>query len=351
MKSAAVGASCLVGLIVSSAAADQIYWAARDTHAIKRANLDGTGVEVVVNLGSDTPWGLALDPHGRKVYWAQTNPFPGRIQRANLDGTNVETIFTDPNNLNEFGLAIDVTGGKLYWTSLVTNIQKPTPSVRRANLDGTDVEALVTDLPNPSGWGITLDLVGQKMYFGTGLVQGSLYRANLDGSGLQQLIFDTGSSAVGVAVHSGTAKAYWVVEGPMNEGLFRANLTGTSINTFNSNTCRGVALDVTAGKLYWTDTTFIHRSNLDGSNVENTILHNENARGLALCPARYGDLAPPLGIDVDDIDCGLRGFSNNADCPQADIEPCSGDGDIDVDDLLSALDAFSGTYACPHPCP
>ena len=53
--------------------------------------------------------------------------------------------------LNPQGIALDVTGRKMYWTDWGTD------TIRRANLDGSGVEDLVTTgLVDP--WGIALYL-------------------------------------------------------------------------------------------------------------------------------------------------------------------------------------------------
>ena len=69
---------------------------------------------------------------------------PGKIQRANLDGSNVEDLIT--RGLEEpSGIALDVAGGKMYWTDWDTG------KIQRANLDGTEIRDIITGLDNPSG--------------------------------------------------------------------------------------------------------------------------------------------------------------------------------------------------------
>jgi len=67
----------------------------------------------------------------------------------------------------------------------------------------------------------------------------------------------------------------------------------------------------------------------------------------------YGDLRSPFCVvDVADLGCVLQGFIDFAECPQADIAPCGGDGVLDVDELIAILAAFEGEYLCsPNDCP
>ncbi|MCY3669433.1 MAG: hypothetical protein OXH81_27595 [Gemmatimonadetes bacterium] len=114
-----------------------------------------------------------------QMYWThQTDETEGtgKIQRANLDGSNIETLISGLDK--PFGLALDVTGGKVYWTGQ-DKIQRA--KIQRANLDGSNIEALVTAFP----LGLALDLSGDKMYWTGG---DKIQRANLDGSNIETLV-------------------------------------------------------------------------------------------------------------------------------------------------------------------
>jgi len=67
----------------------------------------------------------------------------GNVSRANLDGSGIEVLATgypDPN-----GIALDISGGKLYWTDWANG------ALYRANLNGTGLETLITGLTAPAG--------------------------------------------------------------------------------------------------------------------------------------------------------------------------------------------------------
>ncbi len=117
-------------LAIDSAAA-RLYWAGpgpAGARGVHRANLDGSEVETVVTLsGAEFPLDLALDPAGGKMYW--TELAPGRVRRANLDGTGIEKVLQLPF---PWGIAVDATSGKLY----ITNHDE----VHRTDLDGSHDE-------------------------------------------------------------------------------------------------------------------------------------------------------------------------------------------------------------------
>ena len=124
-----------------------MYWGERLPGKIRRANLDGSGLEDLVT-GLGLPRSIALDEGGGKMYWPDGDS-PMKIQRANLDGSNVEDLVTT-GIPNPAGIALDVSASKMYWTDLSAD------KIQRANLDGSGVEVLLTGLSGPVG--IALDV-------------------------------------------------------------------------------------------------------------------------------------------------------------------------------------------------
>ena len=88
-------------------AATMMYWTDYRTDTIYRSNLDGSNVEPLVT-GEEYPRGIALDVSGGKIYWTGWG-----VYRSNLDGSNVEPLGT---GTDAEGIALDVAGGKIYWT-------------------------------------------------------------------------------------------------------------------------------------------------------------------------------------------------------------------------------------------
>src|SRR6266540_3644013 len=156
--------------VAVDAAGRKMYWTDISYYTIERANLDGSGREVVTHTNPSEPFGIALDVAGGKMYWTDS----GKIQRANLDGRGMETLVT---GLSGSWIALDVAGGKMYWTG--------SGKIQRANLDGTGVEDVVTGLSDPAG--IALDVAGGKMYW-TDYSRHTIQRANLDGTGMELLV-------------------------------------------------------------------------------------------------------------------------------------------------------------------
>ena len=241
---------------------------------IRRAALDGTNIQDLVTKAG-APQGIALDVAGGKMYWTDGGKI--RIRRAALDGTSVQDFIREGITGAPQGIALDVAGGKIYWAN--TGADK----IQRANLDGTNIQDLVTEgLESPRG--IALDVAGGKMYWtdsGTDKIQ----RANLDGTNIQDLVTEGLESPQGIALDVAGGKMYWT--DVHTKKIQRAALDGTNIQDLVTKGLRGpigIALDVAGGKMYWTDlgTDKIQRANLDGTNIQDLVTELSNPEGIAL---------------------------------------------------------------------
>ena len=154
---------------------------------IRRANLDGSNIETLV-LTENRMSDIILDSTEGKIYWADTKSYPnneGKIRHANLDGSNIETLFTVLDNYLH-GLALDVDGGKIYWTEIFVSRFGNYSKIQRANLDGSSIETLVKIDNTPGLSDLALDLSGGKIYWAD-TDEGKIQRANLDGSNIETL--------------------------------------------------------------------------------------------------------------------------------------------------------------------
>jgi subtilisin family serine protease len=136
-------------------AGGKMYWCEgfhpTNPEGIWRANLDGSNPQKIVNppagtFGQGDPFGLALDLVHGKLYWGESYPNT-QIHRANLDGTGDQVVFPS-TYVNVNGLAVDPFAGKLYWSD--------GSALYWGNTDGTGAQSLglsgnypVLDLSNP----------------------------------------------------------------------------------------------------------------------------------------------------------------------------------------------------------
>ncbi|MBX3415046.1 MAG: hypothetical protein KF708_20350, partial [Pirellulales bacterium] len=197
----------------------------------------------------------------------------GSIKRANIDGSGLETLYSYPGGSGSMWvncIDIDPATQKLYWYGK----DSTHPMVLRSNLDGSGIEPVITTgLTSNALYGFAVDGVGGKLYMHQHLganSNSSIYTANLDGTGLAKLPF-TAYYATDIIPEPVSGKLYFH-DNVFYQGIRRSNLDGTSVENLVVGDARGVglALDLTASKLYYTDaaTHQIFRSNLDGSGQE-----------------------------------------------------------------------------------
>ena len=160
-----------------------IYWTnmgkvSVDDGSIERSDLDGGRLTTIVPVGGTfTPKQLKIDPRNRKLYWSDREGM--RIMRANLDGSGIETLVETAKGEEArrdarnwcVGIALDIDRGQVYWTQkggdnanlgiirrAATEIPKGQDAAHR-----TDIETLYEGLPEPID--LDLDLGSRMMYW------------------------------------------------------------------------------------------------------------------------------------------------------------------------------------------
>ena len=245
-----------------------MYWI--NTNNSTLHHLVGTEVESLVpNVRNATS--LAIDVENEKLYWTeQTSNTTGRIRRANLDGTNVQLVkdlTSAPHSI-----VLDAAGGKIYLTNAWGKVQ-------RLNVDGSNFQPnLITELDTPRG--LALDVAGGKVYWTE--ASGRIRRANLDGSNVQDVATDLGNP-INIAIFGDTV--YWTEKIGEDSGEIRsANLNGNPNvmirHSFPQGFPVGIAVDTLENTLYWTTSRgSIGRSSLDGSNFQPDFVTGLSAPG------------------------------------------------------------------------
>ena len=143
--------------------------------SIVRSSIDGGLVETLV-AGID-PDSLVVDKKHNRIFWTHHDD---TIMSSALDGSDVQQPL-DPFAA-PYGLAIDVSGEKIYWTSKAGN-----PRVLRANLDGTAVETVVSGAcTNSRCRSIAFDPATQTVYWVEGMEGGRIMRASAAGGNAEQ---------------------------------------------------------------------------------------------------------------------------------------------------------------------
>ena len=113
-----------------------------DAEAVWKGNVDGSGVTRIIDFGAGGfGYGIAIDPANEKIYFDNAND--GQIMTANLDGSSVQPIIEVGNRV--YGMAIDNANGKVYWT------ERNSGNVFMANLNGTGRVTIGAGFTDPRG--------------------------------------------------------------------------------------------------------------------------------------------------------------------------------------------------------
>jgi DNA-binding beta-propeller fold protein YncE len=170
--------------VAVDAAARRIYWTnmgnpTANDGSIERADVDGQNRQTIVRPGDTfTPKQLQLEKKSAKLYWCDREGM--RVMRANLDGSNIETLVDTSQGDQRpgpdatkwcVGVAVDVDGGKVYWTQKgpdnagqgrLFRAGVELPAGQTAS-NRADIEVVYDGLPEPID--LELDLNNRVIYW------------------------------------------------------------------------------------------------------------------------------------------------------------------------------------------
>jgi sugar lactone lactonase YvrE len=197
----------------------------------------------------------------------------GRVVSAALDGSDVKTLVSGRTGIPD-GIAVDAERGHIYWTIM----GKPAADdglIERADLDGSHLTTIVPPGGTFTPKQLKLDPVHRKLYWSDreGM---RVMRSDLDGTHIETLV-ETGHGeedrrearnwCVGIALDVAAGKLYWTQKGGDNAGLgtirqtnleFRpgedaAHRSDTEVLFQNLPEPIDLDLDLTHRMIYWTD--------------------------------------------------------------------------------------------------
>jgi DNA-binding beta-propeller fold protein YncE len=272
-----------------------------------RANDDGSMRSVIVASAGSGPDGVAVDVKGGHVFWTNMglpSGNDGTIARSDLDGKNVETIVKSGGTYTPKQMKVDVATGKLYWSD------REGMRVMRSNLDGSMLETLVqtgtdADRSDASHWcvGIAVDVAGGKFYWtqkgpDNGKV-GTINRAPLDLAGQDpakrtdiEVLFKNLPEPIDLDLDLDKKMIYWTDRGdntvsraPMDPpaGFDPAARKDREILVKGLSEAIGITLDLGRNRMFYTDLAGnVAVSTLDGG-MSKTLLKGQGAlTGIAL---------------------------------------------------------------------
>lgn len=254
-----VFAFCVSFAVGSPSAVQRIYWTDGTDNAIRRATFDGDDSTTLISTGLVRPDGIAIDPVGLKMYWAEQG---GRIQRADLDGTSIELLVNAGGTPRD--VALDLPRQHLYWIEAIGG------RIRRSDLNGGNIET-VYDLVAAAGSGISIDSVGGKIYW---VNASGVHRVNLDGTSPDLFFLADNGFTRELDLDLTNGHLYWANQ--QFQYIAKATIPdGVRINDAFILPCEpnDVAIDPTTQLLFWTGTSpvGIRRGSLDWTDLTTII--------------------------------------------------------------------------------
>jgi DNA-binding beta-propeller fold protein YncE len=256
------------------------------------ANDDGSDLKVVLGGRNTGPDGIVVDTAAKKIYWTNmgnVSANDGTVERSDLDGSNLTTIVPKAGTWTPKQLKLDAKHGKLYWSD------REGMRIMRANVDGSNIETLVETAQGDAArkdarnWcvGIALDVDGGKVYWtqkGSG-GNGRIFRANLEipkgedalSRSDIELLFDALPEPIDMDLDLTHRVMYWTDRGdpPRGNTVSRAPMDPKTLDTHRGDQeilvsglkeGIGIALDLQGGRMYYTDLGgFVYSARLDGS--------------------------------------------------------------------------------------
>lgn len=273
------------------------------------SNPDGSDLKVLVSEGRRLPDGIVVDVAAGHIYWTNMghpSANDGSIERSDLDGKNLTNVIPPGGTFTPKQLQLDKKNGKLYWSD------REGMRVMRANLDGSKIETLVDTSQGEARpgkeikkWcvGIALDVDGGKLYWtqkgADNAGEGRIFRANLEIPKGQtpenrkdiELLFDELPEPIDLDLDLANRIMYWTDRGdpPRGNTVNRAPLdatpgvkTETEVVFTHLMEGIGLALDLNGGRMFITDLGgSLYSANLDGSNKKMLFFAEGNLSGVA----------------------------------------------------------------------
>ena len=271
-------------------------------------NPDGSDLRTIVSEGRKLPDGIVVDVEAGHIYWTNMgNPTvnDGSIDRSDLDRRNITNIVPAGATFTPKQLQFDKKNGKLYWSD------REGMRVMRANLDGSHIETLVetghgdSDRHDQRNWcvGIALDIAGGKLYWtqkgNDKAGQGRIFRANLEIPKGQtaasrkdiEVLYEGLPEPIDLDLDIARRMMYWTDRGdpPRGNTVNRAPMDAAPGKRKDPEIVFnhlmegiGLSLDLKGGRMFLTDLAgSVYSANLDGSNKKTLLIAQGNLSGIA----------------------------------------------------------------------
>ena len=293
--------------MTSANTSGRVYFIDASGGRLLSVNPDGSDVKVLVTDRHRIPDGIVIDPENGHIYWTEMgipNKEDGSIERANLDGSNHVTIVPNGKTFTPKQLQLDKRNSRLYWCD------REGMRVMRSNLDGSNIETLIrtgegeADRADLNRWcvGIAIDVEGGKLYWtqkgfdNAGV--GRIFRAGLDipkgesstARSDVELLFDHLPEPIDLDLDLENRVIYWTDRGdpPRGNTVNRASMDAPPLSVESEIVFThlmegiGLALDVPGNRMFMADLGgSLYTASLDGKTHKVLLAAQGNLTGVA----------------------------------------------------------------------
>jgi hypothetical protein len=198
----------LLSICAATAHAQNLFFGSASVggspNALYTTDLDGNGLANILPV-SVVVAGVAVDAGADMVFWQQPHHGSGQqqwtIHAANRNGGSHSTIATWTQPIaNSYGLAVDRTNQRVYWTDI--------NGIQSSNYDGTGAAGVLTSA-NPTD--LEVDPAANKLFWtNTSGAAVNIWSADLNGSNPVALAtLPANTHVFGLTVNPGTQTVYW----------------------------------------------------------------------------------------------------------------------------------------------
>lgn len=286
---------CVVILSISQQSqAQKLYYS--EAGVVKRANLDGTGIETIVPYGTYGHNYIAVDGNNNYLFYNDTQ----ETYRSRLDGSEATLVTDDGAFAGYTNLAVipdyeSVVYVGVFddeddlWLGSYYDDPGTEPVLINNGITMAGDEEYLDIAYNPSE---------EKIYF-TG-ADGAVYSSSYNGAGALMIVATTNASGP-IGVDYANAKVYWAEYNAGNYIIRRANLDGSSPSTVLNNANNSIeSIDVypELNAVFFSQSNGIFRMALDGTG-KTQIISGTSFTNIALdfdtTPPAFYALAPTDG--------------------------------------------------------
>ena len=188
-----------------------IYWTDSNFDRICCSNLDGSGKRKIISSGLDNPFGITIDPDADVLYWTDYSAhyiYSASVNEEEADGLSFQREDTEADWF-PYGIAISPEEDEIYWVETHTSFENS--RIRQADIDGLTVSNVSTfkdtDLEAPRGITYVWDDTSKWIYW-TDTQSDEIWRITKDKLNDDRIVIST-QSPQGVAVNMSELELYF----------------------------------------------------------------------------------------------------------------------------------------------